>query len=326
MKKQNFQLKDDLVIKQFIEVRKKPDFKDKIEKGERLRLSWSNWGFGLETLEASCARLSKFGVRYIELHGNRYGPDLGYKTHEVKRILDDYGIRVSGVCGIVNADCELASNRPHVVQRCIDYFRRQIDMCAELGGTYVLFSPAAVGRPQKYDDSEFYRAGDALRILGDYFLKNGIRAAIEPVRSAEVSFCHTFREALDLINYVNHPGIRHIGGDLYHMWVEEEHIPTTLVEYGNYLTNLHLADSNRRALGKGFMDIDLVIMALYVIGYNRPDCFVTAEPLGPGADPYPAMWGKPDPGVLDELVKQTATYFYEREGEVLQASDEELLR
>jgi len=69
-----------------------------------------------------------------------------------------------------------------------------------------------------------------------------------------------------------------------------------------------------------------VIMALYVINYNNSSCYVTPEPLGPGGDPYPAMWGRPDPKVLDELVRQTAEYFYERENEVLSASDEELLR
>ncbi|MCX6091178.1 MAG: hypothetical protein NTX88_12595 [Candidatus Atribacteria bacterium] len=35
---------------------------------------------------------------------------------------------------------------------------------------------------------------------------------------------------------------------------------------------------------------------------------------------------EPDPPSLDELVRQTADYFYEREEIILKASDEELLR
>jgi hypothetical protein len=54
-------------------------------------------------------------------------------------------------------------------------------------------------------------------------------------------------------------------------------------------------------------------MALYAIDYNRPDYFVTPEPLGPGGDPYPAMYGKTEPAILDELVRKTATYFKERQ-------------
>ena len=83
------------------------------------------------------------------------------------------------------------------------------------------------------------------------------------------------------------------------------------------LTNLHMADSNRCALGDGSLDLDTIIMALYLIGYNNGKCFVTPEPLGPGGDPYPAMNGKPDPAKLDKLVFNTADYFREREQELV---------
>jgi len=320
MKLQNFQKKDNLVIQKFIEARKKNNWKT------RLNLSWSNWGFGIEPFETSCARLAKHKIHFIELHGNKYGPDLGYKAKEILPILKDYDIEVGGICGMVSPESELSSNKPHITQRSIDYFRRHIEFCVEMGGKYILFAPGAVGRPQKYDDSEFYRAGDAIRILAGDFLQHGIRAALEPVRAAEVSLCHTFREAKELIDYINHPGIKYIGGDLYHMLVGEDHLGTTIIEYGDLLTNLHTADTQRGALGTGFLDVDLVIMALYAIGYNNPSCFITPEPLGPGGDPYPAMWGRPDPKTLDELVRQTAAYFYEREEEILSVKDEELLR
>ena len=58
-------------------------------------------------------------------------------------------------------------------------------------------------------------------------------------------------------------------------------------------------------------------MSLYLIGFNVPGRFVTPEPLGPGGDPYPAMNGKPDKKTLDKLVQQTASYFREREEELL---------
>jgi D-psicose/D-tagatose/L-ribulose 3-epimerase len=199
-------------------------------------------------------------------------------------------------------------------------------MCAELGGAYILFSPGAVGRPQKYDDQEFHRAAEAIRLLGDDFQKAGIRAAIEPVRSAEVSFCHTFKEAKQLIDAINHPAVQFIAGDVYHMYIEEDHLSGTLLEYGHMMTNLHMADSNRRALGDGSMDLDLILMALYVVGYNNDKCFCSAEPLGPGGDPYPQMFGSPPPEILDPLVEQTASYFYEREEEILSAGLEDLRR
>ena len=321
MKFQNFQKNDQQVIQKFLEYRKTTSTPK-----SRLYLSWSNWGFGIEPLQISAARLAKHHIHYIELHGNRYGPDLGYKTKETRQILDDHGIKVAGVCGMVSPESELSSNKPHITQRCIDYFRRNVEMCAELGGTYILFTPGAVGRPEKYDDQEMYRASEAIRILGDDFVKHGVRAGIEPVRAAEVSFCHTFAEAKQLIEMVNHPGVKYIAGDLYHMLVGEEHISSTIIEYGDYLINLHMADTNRMALGVGSLDLDLVLMALYVIGYNNDKCFCTPEPLGPGGDPYPQMYGRPDPEVLDKLVEQTAATFYAREEEILTAAESELRR
>ena len=102
------------------------------------------------------------------------------------------------------------------------------------------------------------------------------------------------------------------------MLCEESHIGKAILDAEGMLTNLHLADTNRGALGEGSLDLDTIIMALYIIGYNNDEsAFVTPEPLGPGGDPYPAMYEKPDKNKLDTLVKQTANYFREREEEVL---------
>jgi len=287
-----------------------------------LELSWSNWGFGLEPLSVTAERLSKNSVHYIELHGNRYGADLGYKAAEARKILDDHGIRTAGICGMFSPDNDLSSNRGVIRQNALDYIRRQLDLGHDLRAGYMLIVPGAVGRPQKIDDSEFQRSAETLRIVGDDFIKAGIMGAVEPIRSAEVSFCHTVQDALKYIEEVNHPGIRHINGDVYHMQSEESHIGEAVVSCGGKLVNLHLADSNRRALGEGSLDVDTLIKALYLIKYNRVGCFVTPEPLGPGGDPYPAMFGKPDTVMLDTLVSTTVSYFRSREKAVIETESE----
>ncbi len=45
--------------------------------------------------------------------------------------------------------------------------------------------------------------------------------------------------------------IGYINGDVYHMQSEESHIGEAIIEAGSQLTNLHMADSNRCALGEG---------------------------------------------------------------------------
>jgi sugar phosphate isomerase/epimerase len=314
-KLQNFEIKKQKIREDFSRIKKNTP--DKLK--TRLNLSWSNWGFGMESLKDSAERLSRSGIKYIELHGNRYGADMGYKGNETKDILSDYGIEVAGICGIFSPDNDLSSNRGIIRQNAIDYIKRNVALGAEVGAEYFLIAPGAVGRPQKIDDSEFERSVETLKCVADVFTENNIKGAVEPIRAAEVSLCHTIQDAIDYINALNHPGVQNINGDVYHMQVEEEHIGEAIIKAGQRIINLHMADSNRRALGLGSLDLDTIIMALYVIGYNRPGCFVTPEPLGPGGDPYPAMYGRPDKKSLDNMVKVTVACFKERE-EILLSS------
>ena len=193
---------------------------------------------------------------------------------------------------------------------------RTLDFAAAMGASYILVVPGAVGRPKAYDASEFDRSVATLGLVADRFAELKIKAAIEPIRCAETSFCHTIADAQVYLNAVNHPGIGHINGDVYHMQSQESHIGMAILQAGEQLTNLHLADSNRCALGDGAMDVDGMIRALYAIGFHREGCFCTPEPLGPGGDPYPAMHGKPDAKQLDVLVNTSAQYFRQREASV----------
>ena len=314
MELQNFEKKDQNIRNKFKELTSKTKIRN------RLKLSWSNWGFGLEPIQDSLNRLKRNNVSYIELHGNRYGSDLGYKSKELKKLLPDFGIKVSGICGMFWKESELASPNPFIRQRCINYFKRNIELCKDLEGEYLLFTPGAVGRPQKYDDFEFDRAVESLKLLGDAFVDANVKAVIEPVRVDEVSLCHNFEDAIRIIKAVNHKGISHIAGDVYHMLHQQEHIGETILNNGDYLVNLHMADTNRKALGSGMIDLDIIIMALYLVGYNNKRAFLSAEPLGPGADPYYQMYGRTDPGILDRLVSDTASYFYKRESILLEGN------
>jgi len=312
---QNFEIKNRTIRERFDELRKKSP--DKLER--KLNLSWSNWGFGRENIEDSFTRLRKHGVDFIELHGNRYGDDLGYRPDQVSRTASDYGITIAGICGMFSPDNDLSSNRGVIRQNAIDYIRRNVALGRELGVSYMLVVPGAVGRPGKIDDSEFHRSSETLRIVADDFVSAGIKAAIEPIRSAEVSFCHTVNDALAYIEAVDHPGVQHINGDVYHMQSEESHIGEAVLASGERLINLHVADSNRCALGDGSLDVDTLIMALYVSGYNNEGHYVTPEPLGPGGDPYPAMFAQPDKALLDTMVGKTITYFRTREELLLES-------
>ena len=96
-----------------------------------MQFSWSNRGFGLESFETSCERLEKAGVKFIELHGNHYVPDLGYNADEVRKIMDAHGIKTGGVCGMFSSDNVLSSNRHIKRQAAIDYIKREAEFTAK---------------------------------------------------------------------------------------------------------------------------------------------------------------------------------------------------
>lgn len=314
MQRQRYEIKNEHIRRQFEALRKsKPNLGN-----SRLNLSWSNWGFGIERLATSVKRLASYGVKFIELHGNHYGADLGYRSAETKMILEDHGVTCGGICGMFSRENDLSSNSGIFRQNAVDYLKRTLDFAAEMTAGYILVVPGAVGRPGKYDDSEFARSVATLQIVADRFAEADVKAAIEPIRAAEVSFCHTIADAQNYLRAVNHPAISHINADLYHMQVGEAHIGEALLATDGALVNLHVADSNRCALGDGSLDFDTVIRCLYLLGFNRPGCYFTPEPLGPGGDPYPAMFGCPDPSMLDAMVRDTANYFREREEAVLE--------
>ena len=129
-----------------------------------------------------------------------------------------------------------------------------------------------------------------------------------------MSLCHTIAYAKQYIETVNHDGVRHINGDVCHMQEEESHIGSAMLDAVYMLTNLHITESNSRALGNGSLDLDTIIMTLYLVGYNNDACYLTPEPLGSCGVVYRARYSRPPEEKLYALVKISVSYFREREG------------
>lgn len=285
----------------------------------RLDLSFSTWVFGMEDLEESMERLSRFGLKYIEIGGNYGGPDVGYQSDAegVKKLLAKYDMKCSGICGFFGDSNALSTNNSFNRQIAKDYIRNEVKFCKEIGGTYMLVVPGTVGRAAPYDSSDYERSVETLRSVADVFIENDILCAVEPINSAEVPICSTVESVKQYIKDVNHPGVKHINGDIFHMLCGERHISEAIMDCGDALVNLHVEDTNRMPLGNGMMDVDTIIRALYLMGYNKEGKFVTGEPLGAGRDSYALMYGRHSAEFKDGLVSDTVKCFREREEELL---------
>lgn len=308
------------IIKRFIELRDtKPELLE-----NRLTLSWSIWMFGEEPMERSLERLKKFGINHVELKGNYYSDKIRPSLEKIQECLKQFDIKVSGICGMYSNWNDLSSPDPYIRNNAVDYIKLQLEFADLVGGAYLIVVPSAVGRPNPTDIFEFRRSVETMRVCTGFLNQFKAKIAIEPIRSAEVSLIHTVEDALSYINAVNHPLVYHINADTYHMLVEEESLVDSILKCGDRLINLHVADSNRGALGTGLLDLDSVIMASYLVGLNLPGRYVTFEPLGKHANPYVMAHGIPEEKAMDELVHTSVEYFREREEFIRQMRPEDL--
>ena len=188
-------------------------------------------------------------------------------------------------------------------------------------GSCLLYTSSSTnGLPPDPDGGDWARSVRSLHTFGDLFLEYGVKCAIEPIIKTVSPIVHTFEEAKRYIKDVNHPAVRYIYGDTEHMMANEEHIGLAILDAKDYLLNLHLKDTHaQRPIGNGMLDVDTIIRALYLIGFNAEGHFATGEPLPDYYDPVPGYGTliPHDSETLDILAKETIETFRERETAVL---------
>ena len=68
MRPQNFEVENKKILDDFTDLKENKPEKTK----KRIKLSWSNWGFGMEPLEDSLKRLSDNGISYIDKMSDKF--------------------------------------------------------------------------------------------------------------------------------------------------------------------------------------------------------------------------------------------------------------
>ena len=177
------------------------------------------------------------------------------------------------VCGIDKLS--LVSPDPEVRCACEGRTRAIIDVAAELGAM------VNVGRLRGRLDwmtgtaDPWAYAVERLGELADYAAERGVRLALEPLIRFLCDFVHSTQDGL---RFVRDAGRRNLGLmlDLFHMNVEDASIEGSLREAheAGVLWHVHVADSNRLALGRGHLDIASIVSTVREIGY---DGYLSAE-------------------------------------------------
>jgi D-psicose/D-tagatose/L-ribulose 3-epimerase len=228
------------------------------------------------------------------------------------RLSEEYGVPVEAtVCGAPDAD--MSSDDPAVVARGEAAISQGISVARDLGAT--LLGGPTFSAVQRYhrppSESARERIVESYARLADQAGAAGLRLGLEALNRYESNFVNTLAQAADIVRKA---GSEHlfVHADLFHAHIEEAHLPTALRDVGDVLGYVHLAESNRGALGTGNTDWEAVFDALADVGFDGPMTFEAFSPavLGPEMTALIGLWRTPwtDP---DEVAHDGALFVRE---------------
>ena len=229
-----------------------------------------------ESFAAGAARLARLGFDAVEVPGD---PEL-FDGKAVSAALAGTGLKASGVCGrMYGPERDLTTADPANRAKAIDYYSAAAEFAGRIGAPILIIAPTSVRRvlPETTAEREWGLAVEGIAAIADRARGSGVAIVIEAWNRYETYLVNRLDQADRMRRDVGRDNVG-IMGDLFHMNIEEADMAGALRDHGAHLLNIHFADSNRRAPGRGHIDLAPVMAALKAIGYRH---YLSAELLPP---------------------------------------------
>lgn len=110
-------------------------------------------------------------------------------------------------------------------------------------------------------------AVDNLRYVAEHARRRGVKIALEPINRYQSTFINSGQEAIELIHEVGAENLR-LQMDVFHMNIEEASLSGSLIRYRDYVSHVHVCDTNRQAPGLGHFDFVEIVDTLAALGYE----------------------------------------------------------
>ena len=229
-----------------------------------------------------CVLAAGLGYRGLELAPFTLGDDAwnmpASRRAEIRSICADAGIAISGLHWLLAAPAGLSITTADrsVWQRSVDVLRGSVELCADVGGDYLVHGSPAQRRVTEPDDAK--RAEEAWRIAASEAGQAGGAYCLEPLARPDCNFVNTLAEAADVVKRNGNPAL-HVMIDTLAASLEEKEpvadairrwMPTGLVSH------VQFNDRNRRGPGQGEDRFAPVVQALRQTGYAG---WVAMEPF-----------------------------------------------
>ncbi len=236
-----------------------------------------------------CATVAELGYQGLEVApftlAARITDVSAAQRQELRREAEKCGLAIIGLHWLLakTDGLQLTSADARVRQRTADYLVELANCCRDLGGDLMVFgSPAqrrvpagaARGAANDFAVDTFSRALPGIAAAG-------VKLCLEPLSPPEADFINTCREAVALLERLDHPNFTlHL--DVKAMSTDEAPAPELIRRYAGAAGHFHANDANRRGPGFGDTDFVPIFQALKDSGYGG---WVSVEVFDYSPDP-----------------------------------------
>ncbi len=176
-----------------------------------------------------------------------------------RRMAQDQGLAIDGLHWLLVAPAGLSivSEDAAGRQRTVAFMRRLVELCALMGGRYLVhgspkqrFIPAGSSREQA-----LARATECFAQVASSAAKAGVVYCIEPLSSRETNLLNTVAEAVRIVDEVGSPGLKTMIDCSAAGQMEKASIPDLLAHWvpTGHVAHVQVNDPNRRGPGQGEM-------------------------------------------------------------------------
>lgn len=199
----------------------------------------------------------------------------------LRRAAQDAGIAVSGLHWLLRQPVGLSitSADAAVRARTLDTMRRQIALCADLGGAVLVHgSPAQRRLPPGEEAAARQRGIEAFAAVAADAQAAGVTYCIEPLAPPEADFIHTVAQAAAIVQAIGRPGLRTMLDCCAAARAEAEPVHAVLARWlpTGLLAHVQVNDPNLRGPGQGGLGFLAILRTLRQHGYAG---WVAVEPF-----------------------------------------------
>jgi D-psicose/D-tagatose/L-ribulose 3-epimerase len=233
--------------------------------------------------ERQCELAAELGYEGLELAPFTLG-DETYRMSASERAAirgacADAGIAISGLHWLLVAPNGLSITTPDraVWEKTLDVMRRLVELCAELGGAYLVHGSPAQRRTGGDPDAAA-RGEAAWAAIASDAQAAGVIYCIEPLAPRETDFVNTVADAATIVRRIGNPTLRTMIDTSAAALAEAEPVAAVIERWmpTGLIAHIQLNDRNRRGPGQGADLFAPMLTALTRTGYTG---WLAMEPL-----------------------------------------------